>query len=148
MNSVPIKNISINKMSGNWYEIAKLPFYLEYNLKKSSLTIDIKDDRSLVATKEGISADGFRPNKITCHWTFDDDKILNISYFETFDSEFEFIELDESNYNYFAISTLNRKAYWLFARDRKLDPMLFSKLLLNAENNGVDINCIQKVDQS
>ena len=145
-----VKNVDIEKYSGQWYEIARLPNSFEKGLECVTAKYTVKKNGKIEVLNKGYSSENsgeFKTAKGTA-W-IPNAKYpgrLKVTFFWPFSGNYYIISLDE-NYKYALVGDPSRKYLWILSRRRSLESLTYSKLLDIAKNNGFDINNIININQ-
>ena len=145
-----VKNVDIEKYSGQWYEIARLPNSFEKGLECVTAKYTVKKNGKIEVLNKGYSSENsgeFKTAKGTA-W-IPNAKYpgrLKVTFFWPFSGNYYIISL-EKNYKYALVGDPSRKYLWILSRSRNLESLTYSKLLDIAKNNGFDINNIIKINQ-
>ena len=145
-----VKNVDIEKYSGQWYEIARLPNSFEKGLECVTANYTVKKNGKIEVLNKGYSSENsgeFKTAKGTA-W-IPNAKYpgrLKVTFFWPFSGNYYIISL-EKNYKYALVGDPSRKYLWILSRSRNLESTTYSKLLDIAKNNGFDIKDIIKINQ-
>ena len=145
-----VKNVDIEKYSGQWYEIARLPNSFEKGLECVTANYTVKKNGKIEVLNKGYSSENsgeFKTAKGTA-W-IPNAKYpgrLKVTFFWPFSGNYYIISLDK-NYKYALVGDPSRKYLWILSRSRSLESFTYSKLLDIAKNNGFDIKNIIKINQ-
>jgi apolipoprotein D and lipocalin family protein len=145
-----VREVDIEKYSGTWYEIARLPNSFEKGLKCVTATYTLREDGKIEVINRGHKTG--KPGKIS--------KIkgvaripdknqpakLKVTFFWPFSGNYYIIELDK-DYRYALVGEPSRKYLWILARDKKLDMKIYESLLKKAEEMGFDSKSVIRTDQ-
>lgn len=145
-----VANVDLEKYTGKWYEIARLPNSFEQGLKCTSAEYQLKDNGKLKVINRGhqienpqqtASAKGFaripdksKPGK------------LKVYFFWPFGGDYYIIDLDKE-YQYVLVGSPSRKYLWILARGKELDQQIYDKLVDRANELGFDTEKLIKVKQ-
>lgn len=145
-----VKSLDLEKYSGKWYEIAKLPNSFEKNLKCISATYSIKEDGSIGVFNRGL--DVSKSNKV--------DEIegsakvpdpskpgeIKVTFFWPFYGDYFVFYLDK-DYTTALVGSPSRKYFWLLHRNQSLSQDEYDRLIQLATNQGFDPTKIEKTLQ-
>ncbi len=126
--SVPqtVKSVNLQKYTGTWYEIAKIPnSFQDHCIKNTTATYQLDEDGEIIVINrcvdeesdideaEGIArvVDTLSNSKLEVSFV----SVLGINLFW---GDYWILGLEE-NYNYVVVGTPNRKYGWILARDPK-----------------------------
>jgi apolipoprotein D and lipocalin family protein len=145
-----VSSVDLNRYKGMWYEIARLPFYFERNLKCTSATYTLRSDGKITVLNKGRSIEN--PDKESSSegvaWIPDKNSPakLKVRFFWPFSGDYWIMHLDK-DYRYVLVGEPSYKYLWILARDKKMDDETYKMLLQKAMDSGYDIRQIIKVDQ-
>jgi apolipoprotein D and lipocalin family protein len=144
------EQVELEKYTGKWYEIARLPNSFEKGLEcctaeytlLSNGKIEVLNtgyvisDRSLKKTARGKAyvPDNAEPGK------------LKVSFFGPFYAKYWILYLD-SAYQYVLVGEPSRKYLWILARNTTIDEADYQMLVEIAKNSGFDTSRIIRVKQ-
>ncbi len=145
-----VPQVDLKKYSGTWYEIARLPAFFEKNLKCVTATYTLRSDGKITVLNMGHKIDD--PSKVSSStgvaW-IPDSKFpakLKVQFFWPFSGNYWILELDK-DYKYVLVGDPSFRYLWILAREKSIDPALFTMLLEHAVKAGFDVSPIIKVDQ-
>lgn len=140
-----VSSVDLERYSGTWYEIARLPFSFEANLKCITATYSLrKDGRITVLNKGHLIAD---PKKTTTSrgTAFIPDPAspakLKVQFFWPFRGNYWIMELDE-NYRYAMVGEPRLRYLWILSREKKMDDSTFEMLIKKATEAGYDMSAL------
>lgn len=149
-----VDSVDLNKYSGLWYEIAKIPnSFQDHCMKNTTAEYDINDDGDIKVVNRCIDfdnemdeADGIARivDEISC-------SKLEVSFVSIFGwylfwGDYWILGLDE-NYQYVAVGTPSRKYGWILARKPKLNSEDLEKCFESFESNGYRIEEFEMTEQ-
>jgi len=144
-----VEELNLNKYSGLWYEIARLPNKFEKGLECVTATYTLKDNGKIEVLNKGFSSEkgAYKTAKGTA-WLPDKDYPgrLKVSFFWPFAGNYYIVTLDK-DYTYALVGDPSRKYLWVLARTKTLDPLIYSKLMDTAKTDGFDITQMIKINQ-
>jgi apolipoprotein D and lipocalin family protein len=145
-----VSSVDLNRYTGLWYEIARLPNFFERKLKCASATYTIRDDGRITVLNKGYYlAD---PKKSTSSkgvaWIPDKNSPakLKVQFFWPFSGDYWIMDLDK-DYRYVLVGDPARKYLWILAREKRMDEKTYNMLLGKAVENGYDVKTIIRVEQ-
>lgn len=146
-----VNEVDIQKYSGMWYEIARLPNSFEKGLECVTATYSLKTNDKIEVLNKGYSVkeEGkIKTAKGTASVPDSDyPGRLKVIFFWPFSGDYYIISLDE-NYSYALVGDPSRKYLWVLSRSRELNDLVYSDLLEIARNNGFEIDNLIKVKQT
>lgn len=138
-----VTNIDLQKYSGTWYEIARLPNSFEKGLKNITATYEVIDKNHVRVINKGV-----KENDGTVSTARGKAKVpnlrepgkLKVTFFWPFYGKYWIFHLDEKDYQYALVGHPNRNFFWILARKPKIDEALYQSLLKIATDNGFDVS--------
>lgn len=146
-----VKSVDINRYTGTWYEIARLPNSFERKLKCITATYTLREDGKISVLNKGHNIDG--TDKINSAkgvaWIPDKNvpAKLKVTFFWPFSGNYWIMELDKE-YKYVLIGEPSFKYLWILSRDKSMDETTFQMLLKKAVDNGYNVTPIIKVEHN
>ncbi|MFH0895811.1 MAG: lipocalin family protein [Bacteroidota bacterium] len=145
-----VSNIDLQKYSGTWYEIARLPNSFEKGLKNITATYEIIDGSHVRVINKGV-----KENDGTVSTARGKAKIpnlkepgkLKVTFFWPFYGKYWVFHLDEKDYQYALVGHPNRNYFWILARTPKIDETLYQSLLKIAADNSFDVSKVIRPQQ-
>jgi apolipoprotein D and lipocalin family protein len=131
---VPVKNFSLDKYLGTWYEIVRMPVVFEKGLSKVTANYSLSDKGRVIVLNRGIKdkngeesvAKGkakFASENTTGH--------LKVSFFGPFYADYIIVELD-SAYTYAMVVGNSTRYLWILSRTPAFDKTILDGLLKKA----------------
>lgn len=145
-----VSHVDLNRYTGTWYEIARLPNSFERGLKCTTATYELRDDGRITVINRGVKVDD--PTKIDeakgVAWVPDASEPgkLRVRFFWPFSGDYWIIDLDP-DYQYVLVGSPNHKYLWVLARDRFIPDEVYLPLLEKAKEKGFDLTNLIKVSQ-
>jgi apolipoprotein D and lipocalin family protein len=143
--------VDLKKYSGNWYEIARLPFFFERKLTCCTATYTIRDDGKVTVVNAGyyISDPTKKTSSTGVAWVPDKNSPakLKVQFFWPFSGDYWIIYL-EKDYKYVLVGSPSFDNLWILSREKKMDEATYNMLLKKATENGFDIKPIIRVGQN
>jgi apolipoprotein D and lipocalin family protein len=144
-----VSTVDINKYSGTWYEIARLPNSFERKLKCITATYTVRPDGKISVLNKGhyISEPEKESTANGVAWIPDKNvpAKLKVQFFWPFSGNYWIIYL-EKDYKYVLVGDPSFKYLWILCRENKMDEVTYRMLLNKAVENGFDIKPIIKVE--
>ena len=134
--------VNLQKYSGKWYEIARLPNRFEKNCKNVTAEYTLEKDTILVKntcfnTKENkikvANGSAYSKNELNTK--------LKVTFFKPFYGDYWILKLDK-DYNYALIGSPDRKYLWILSRNKKLEKNITEELLNYAKSSSFDLSNI------
>jgi apolipoprotein D and lipocalin family protein len=144
-----VSTVDLNKYSGKWYEIARLPNFFEKKLKCITATYTLREDGKIGVLNSGHYIS--EPDKISdakgVAWLPDKNSPakLKVQFFWPFSGNYWIIYL-EKDYKYVLVGDPSFDYLWILCREKKMDETTYQMLLKIAIDNGFDVKPIIKVD--
>ena len=146
-----VKSVDLQRYSGTWYEIMRLPNSFESGLTCVTANYSIKEngdikvlnsgrkigDTSVVKTATGTAwvPDPSEPTK------------LKVRFFWPFAGKYWILALDE-NYQHVMIGEPTREYLWILSRTPSLEQSTLDALLAQAKSQGFDITKLERTGQT
>jgi len=145
-----VQSVDLNRYSGVWYEIARLPNPFEKNLKCISAKYTLRDDGKITVLNSGhkISDPAEVKSSEGLAWIPDMDvpAKLKVRFFWPFSGNYWIIHLDK-DYKYVLVGDPSFKYLWILCREKVMDEATYKMLLDRAVKEGFDIKPMIKVEQ-
>jgi lipocalin len=144
-----VKSVDLNRYSGTWYEIARLPNSFERKLKCITANYTLRPGGKITVLNKGHYITD--PEKINSAkgsaWIPDKNEPakLKVTFFWPFSGNYWIIDLDK-DYRYALVGDPSFKYLWILAREKKMDEATYNMLLKKAVDQGFDIKPLIKVD--
>ena len=144
-----IKNVSLTRYLGKWYEIYRMPFKFEKNLMNVTATYSLNDNSTIKVFNEGYVGGPNGKHKTAKGKAKVPNKAepgrLRVSFFGPFYSDYLIVELDEVNYQWVLVVSKNKKLCWILSRKPGVNKEIADKLIEKAKSIGVDVSKLIKV---
>ena len=148
---VTVTEVDLNRYSGKWYEIARLPNSFEKGLVCCMAEYSIRPDGKIKVVNSGRKEDNpSKASDITGKAWVPDLNFpgrLKVQFFWPFRADYYIFHLDQENYQYALVGTPSRKYLWILARKPILDDQLYDQLVNVAKENDFDTGSLLKVRQ-
>lgn len=145
-----VSSVDLNRYSGTWYEIARLPFYFERDLKNTTATYTLREDGRITVLNQGqnINDPGKKKSAKGVAWIPDKNvpAKLKVRFFWPFSGDYWILDLDK-DYKYVLVGDPSYKYLWILSREKKMEESTYIRLLKKAIDNGYDVKQIIKVEQ-
>lgn len=145
-----VKELSLEKYLGNWYEIARYDHRFERGLVGVSATYSMREDGMIKVlnagyknTLDGKLSEAEGKAKIP---NPEEPSKLKVSFFWIFYGDYYVMELGE-NYEYAVIGSSSDKYLWILSRTPQMDSDLYQSLLANLTKRGYDVSKLIEVPQ-
>jgi apolipoprotein D and lipocalin family protein len=145
-----VNSVDLNRYTGVWYEIARLPNPFEKNLKCITATYTLRDDGKITVLNKGHKINDPEKENTAKGVAWVPDKNspakLKVQFFWPFSGNYWIIHLDK-DYKYVLVGDPSFKYMWILCRESKMDEETYKMLLDRAVLEGFDIKPIIKVEQ-
>jgi apolipoprotein D and lipocalin family protein len=145
-----VPEVDLNRYTGKWYEIARLPNSFEKGLVCCTAEYGLRADGKISVTNSGVKEDSDKVSSVTGKaWVPDpaEPGRLKVQFFWPFAGGYYIFHLDQENYQYALVGTPSRKYLWILAREPKIDDSLYLELMGIAVKNGFTVEELLKVRQ-
>jgi apolipoprotein D and lipocalin family protein len=145
-----VKSVDIQRYSGDWYEITKLPNSFESGLTcvKASYSIKSNGDIKVVNSGHKIEDPATVKSSTGTAWVPDpaEPTKLKVRFFWPFSGNYWILALD-SDYKYVMIGEPSREYLWILSRERSLPPATLQVLITQASSLGFDVTKLERMSQ-
>ena len=135
-----VSEIELQKYTGKWYEIARLPNSFEKGLVCVSANYELRDDGRIGVTNAGRKENDISKVKSIHGKAWIPDKSepgrLKVRFFWPFSGEYCIFYLDKEHYQYALVGNSSRKFMWVLSRTPQMDESLYLELMTIAQENG------------
>ncbi len=136
-----VDEVNLEKYTGMWYEIARLPNRFEKGLKCVTATYQLREDGKITVINKGHKIDNPQQAEKVEGWAKvpnpEEPGKLKVTFFWPFFGKYWIIDLDV-DYHYALVGSPSRKYLWVLAREKALKEATYKKLLKTAEEKGFD----------
>ena len=146
----PVKEFSLDRYLGKWYEIARLDHSFERGLDSITAEYTLKDDGGVKVINRGYSAEDKTWKEAEGKAYFvgsPDEAYLKVSFFGPFYGSYIVFELDKENYQYAFVSGPDKSYLWLLARTPEIDQVLLDRFVARAKALGFETDRLILVEQ-
>jgi len=142
-NVTPVKNFSIEKYLGRWFEIVRLDHSFERGLTRVTADYSLRSDGGVRVVNRGYSEKEARWKEVEGRAYFvkeRDQGYLKVSFFWPFYSSYIIFDLDHERYQYALVSGPDKSYLWILARSAEIDDELKKALIERAATLGFETN--------
>lgn len=145
-----VENVDIERYTGTWYEIARLPNRFEEGLKCVTATYQLREDGKISVINSGRQIENPDTKEEAKGWAKIPNKKtpgkLKVTFFWPFFGKYWILDLGK-DYNYALVGSPSRKYLWILSRHKTMEETEYKKLLNKAENMGFDTSSMIKTEQ-
>lgn len=147
-----VAEVDLNRYTGKWYEIARLPNSFEKGLVCCTAEYSLRPDGKIKVVNSGVKEDN--PAKISSvtgkAWVPDPDEPgrLKVQFFWPFAAGYYIFHLDQENYQYVLVGNPSRKYLWILARTPEIEDTLYRELVEVAKKYEFPVEKLIKVNQT
>jgi apolipoprotein D and lipocalin family protein len=144
-----VEKVDLEKYTGTWYEIARLPNSFEKNMKCVTATYSLKENGKISVMNRGYLPDPKGKWKTAKGTAWIPDKEfpgrLKVTFFWPFAGNYYIMVLDE-HYQYALVGDPTREYLWVLSRQQILDSDIYTRLMDHAGLKGFDIQKVLLVE--
>lgn len=140
-NVLVVQHFKIEKYLGEWYELARMDFRWERNLKNVKATYTLNEDGTVRVNNQGyhILKDQYKQSVGKARFVADEaSAALEVSFFGPFYSGYNVVQLD-ADYKYALVFGQNLKYMWLLSREKTMPEDVRDAYLAYAKEAGYAI---------
>jgi len=145
-----VKSVELEKYSGLWYEIARLPNSFEKGLKCATAEYEIMKNGKIQVINTGYKIENDSEKKQAKGKAWVPDKSepgrLKVSFFWPFSGDYYIIHLDE-NYQYVLVGSPSREYLWILAREKTISQSVKDELIAHAKKYDFNTDNLIWVEQ-
>lgn len=145
-----VNEVKLDRYTGQWYEIARLPNSFEKNLKCVTATYSINDDGSIKVTNAGINTESGEREVANGKAKVPEPEAypgrLKVTFFWPFSGDYYIIDLDE-DYGWALVGSPDRDYLWILSRKKIISDDLKNQLLEKAAGLGFDTAALHFPEQ-
>ena len=141
-----VPQVDIEKYSGTWYEIARLPNSFEKGLKCVTATYSLKKDGKIKVENRGVKEDGRVSDIEGTAWQSSKEYPgrLKVRFFWPFSGDYYIIKLAD-DYSYALVGSPSRKFLWILARSNSISDETKNELLQFAKQKGFEVEKMEMI---
>lgn len=145
-----VDKVDLERYSGKWYEIARLPQSFEKNCACVTAEYVLETDKPVQVINSCFDTLS-QKTKITEGKAFPvegtENAELNVQFFWPFKGGYHIMSLD-TDYKYALVGNPNREYLWILSRTPELDQEILENLKSIAVKNGYDLSSLIMTQQS
>lgn len=133
-----VKPFEVNKYLGTWYEIARMDFKFERDLKNVTATYSLNEDGTIKVLNQGYNINTNERKQAIGKAKFvdlTDEAKLKVSFFGPFYAGYNVIALD-AEYKYALIAGQSLEYLWILSREKTIPDSIKTEYLKIAEGVG------------
>lgn len=146
-----VPDVDLNRYTGKWYEIARLPNSFEKGLICCTAEYGLRPDGKISVTNRGVkeSEPGKASSVTGKAWRPDKNEPgrLKVQFFWPFAGGYYIFHLDQENYQYVLVGSPSRKYLWILARQPQINETLYNELVEIAGKNEFAVDKLIRVRQ-
>lgn len=138
----------INRYTGTWYEIARLPNRFEKGLSGVQANYQWTKDSTITVINSGVKSSG-KKVRIEGVAFIPDSKVpakLRVSFFRPFYSDYWVLAIDQ-NYESALIGEPGRNYLWILSRTPQMNEATYKTLVQIAARKGFDTKKLERISQ-
>lgn len=139
----PVKEFSLERYLGKWYEIARLDHSFEQGLDNVTALYSLGKDGKILVKNRGYSTTQRQWKEVEGKAYLarsQNDGYLKVSFFGPFYSSYVIFDLDRESYQYAFVSGYNNSYLWLLARQPAIEEEIVEKFIEKAKRYGFNTN--------
>lgn len=145
-----VDKVDLEKYTGTWYEIARLPNSFEKGLKCTTANYSLNKDGSIKVVNKGHKIKDPSATKQSIGKAIVPDKTepgkLKVSFQWPFYGKYWIIYLDNA-YENVLVGTPSRKYFWILSREPQMDEATLKYLVDKAKEKHFDVSQLIYVEQ-
>ena len=146
-----VRNVDLERYTGKWYEIARLPNSFEKGLVCVTAEYSLRDDGKIDVLNSGRKESDTSIKKTAKGKAKVPDPAepgrLKVTFFWPFYGDYYIFHLDQNDYRYALVGDPSRKYMWVLARSPFMDDKLYGELLELAREKEFPVENLLKVSQ-
>lgn len=138
---VAVEKFDLNRYLGTWYEAARIDNWFERGTEQVSATYSLREDGMVKVFNKGYDPAGKKWKTAEGKAKFAGDPsrgALKVSFFGPFYGGYTVFDLDREHYSWALVAGSNRGYLWILSRTPRMEPVLLSRLLMEASAKGFD----------
>ena len=145
-----VTQLDLERYSGIWYEIVRMPHRFESHLTNVTATYTIQKDGEIKVLNRGYNPEDKEWSDIEGKAWRPDEKVpgeLKVSFFWFFSSLYKVIMLDEEDYQWAVVTSSSKEYLWVLSRTPQLNQDILYLILDKLRVWNFDLSQIQYVSQ-
>lgn len=146
-----IKNVDLDRFTGTWYEISRMPNKHEKGMVEVTSTLKrTGKDRFVLITSGYKGSKGGKKTTVRATVEVPDRNNtgnLKVKVF-LFSYDFKILDVDQKNYNYALVTSDEGKHLWIYSKTPVMDPQVYQKMINSAKQKGFDVASLEQVSQT
>lgn len=138
-------DLQLERYLGDWYEIARFDHSFERGIQFSKANYTLRQDGKVQVLNSGVKNGKAKESKGKAKLT-DDPRILRVSFFGPFYSDYRVMLLDP-DYQWVLVGGSSAKFLWILSRTPQLPDDARSAILSEATKRGYDVEKLIWVEQ-
>lgn len=133
-----VKPFDVNKYLGTWYEVARMDFKFERDLKNVTATYSKNEDGSIKVLNQGYDINTNERKQAEGKAKFvdlKDEAMLKVSFFGPFYAGYNVVALDK-DYKYALVAGQDLDLMWILSREKSIPDTIKAEYLKIAEQIG------------
>jgi apolipoprotein D and lipocalin family protein len=146
----PVSGFELERYSGRWFEIARLPHRFERHLVAVTADYTVLDDGSVRVHNRGYHTKRQEWTSITGRARFRgnaDVGLLSVRFFWPFSGTYKIIRLDE-DYTHAVVTSSTYDYFWILSRTPTMNKAVLDELIAFAKTSGFDTAAFEFPDQT
>lgn len=146
-----VKDIDLDKFSGTWYEIARLPNKHEKELVEVTSTFTRTDDGNYAVENSGYKGSrGGKKTSVKGEISIPDPDVAGAMKVKIWflNIDYRVIDVDKENYQYALISSDSKKYLWIMSKEPVMNRVQFDNLVDSARDKGFEVDRLEMVQQA
>lgn len=146
-----VRDVDYHKMTGTWYEIARLPNPREEGFTDVTITFDIDGDKMRAVTRGFKQRAGGRPATLKAAGDLPpagEPARLKFRFCGIFSFVYRIIDIDKETYDHFMAADEKGECLWFFSREPQMPEETYARLVESALRKGFDLAELIRTPQS
>jgi len=142
-----VEKVNIDRYSGTWYEIYRLPNRFEKNLNCVTANYEVLESGKIQVTNKGFKNDKKFKDIRGKAWVSDPvvQGEIKVQFFWPFSGDYYIMALD-NEYQHALVGSPTRDYLWILSREPRLDEKIVGELKAYAEGRGFPVEQLEKIE--